>query len=103
MSWLYLICAGFFEIIWVIGLKYSNGFSRFIPSTITVLAMIFSFWLLSLSLKTIPISTAYAIWTSIGIMGSALAGMFLFLEPFLISRLIFIALILIGIVGLKLF
>lgn len=103
MNWFYLILAGFFEVMWIIGLKYSNGFTRVFPATITIIATLFSIWFLSLSIRTIPIGTAYAIWTSIGIIGSSLAGMLLFSEPFQISRIVFISLILIGILGLKLF
>lgn len=103
MDWLYLFIAGICEIIWIVFLKYSNGFTRYIPGAITILALILSTWLLALSLRSISIGTAYAIWTSIGIMGSSIAGIVLFTEPFHISKIIFILLILIGIIGLKLF
>lgn len=102
MAWIYLIIAGFFEIIWAVGLKYSQGFTKLYPSLITLGGMIISFYLLSLATKTLPIGTAYAIWTGIGAFGAVILGMILFHDPINILRIIFLCLILIGILGLKL-
>lgn len=102
MAWLFLFLAGLTEIGWAIALKYSHGFTRIIPSVITIVVMISSFFLLAQSLKTIPIGTAYAIWTGIGIVGTVILGIILFDEPISFIRLLFLLLILIGIVGLKL-
>ncbi len=102
MAWLFLFLAGLTEIGWAIALKYSHGFTRIIPSVITIVVMISSFFLLAQSLKTIPIGTAYAIWTGIGIVGTVVLGIILFDEPISFIRLLFLSLILIGIVGLKL-
>jgi quaternary ammonium compound-resistance protein SugE len=101
MPWVYLIVAGLFEMVWAVGLKYSNGFTRLVPSLVTVAGMIVSFFLLSLSLKTLPIGTAYAIWTGIGALGTVVVGMFFFGEPRDWARMLFLLLILSGIVGLK--
>lgn len=100
-SWIYLIIAGLFEIGWATGLKYTEGFSNFWPSVYTILSMIASFILLSIALKTLPVGTAYAIWTGIGVVGTALLGIFLFDEPATVAKAICITLILTGIVGLK--
>ncbi|WP_105619423.1 quaternary ammonium compound efflux SMR transporter SugE [Vallitalea okinawensis] len=102
MSWFYLIIAGVFEVVWAAGLKYSNGFTRLYPSIITVIGMIISFYFLSIATKTLPIGTAYAIWTGIGALGSIIVGIILFKEPFSLLRVLFLMLILIGILGLKL-
>ena len=102
MAWLFLFLAGLTEVGWAIALKYSHGFTRIIPSVITIVVMISSFFLLAQSLKTIPIGTAYAIWTGIGIVGTVILGIILFDEPISFIRLLFLSLILIGIVGLKL-
>ena len=102
MAWLSLIFAGITEIILAIALKYSHGFTRRVPSLITITLMVLSFFLLSHSLKTIPIGTAYAVWTGIGIMGTVILGIVLFHEPVTFMRLLFLSMILIGIVGLKL-
>ena len=101
MAWVYLTIAGLFEVVWAIGLKYTHGFTRLVPSLITVGGMIVSFFLLSLSLKTLPIGTAYAVWTGIGALGTAVVGMVVFGEPRDWLRLLFLFLILSGIVGLK--
>lgn len=100
-AWIVLILAGIFEIAWAIGLKYTEGWSRLVPSVFTGIAMMISFFLLSSAVKTLPIGTAYAVWTGIGIVGAAILGIFLFKEPIGLSRLFFIVLILIGIIGLK--
>lgn len=102
MDWLYLIIAGLFEVVWATGLKYSNGFTKLYPSLITIGGMLISFYLLSLATKTLPLGTAYAIWTGIGALGAVLVGIFLFHEPVNLPRIIFLCLILVGILGLKL-
>lgn len=101
-AWLVLLFAGLCEVGWAIGLKYTDGFSRFWPSLLTVLMMIISVALLAWSLKVLPVGTAYAVWTGIGAFGTALLGMWLFDEPRTTLRLISLGLILAGIVGLKL-
>jgi quaternary ammonium compound-resistance protein SugE len=102
MAWLYLLIAGIFEVIWAIGLKYSHGFTKLYPSLITLGSMVTSFYLLSLAAKSLPIGTAYAIWTGIGALGAVLLGIILFNEPLNILRIVFLSLILLGILGLKL-
>ncbi|KZD02669.1 quaternary ammonium compound efflux SMR transporter SugE [Oceanibaculum pacificum] len=102
MAWVALFFAGLFEVGWAVGLKYTHGFTRLWPSLGTVAAMAVSFVLLSLALKTLPLGTAYAIWTGIGTVGTALLGIWLFQEPADALRLACIALIVAGIVGLKL-
>jgi quaternary ammonium compound-resistance protein SugE len=102
MAWIYLFLAGLFEIGWAIGLKYTDGFTRLVPSLWTIAAMIVSLALLGLSLKTLPVGTAYAVWTGIGAVGTAALGMYLFGEPATAARLASIGLIVAGIVGLKL-
>ncbi len=102
MEWLLLFAAGVFEIVWAVSQKYSDGFSRPGPTAITLVAATISFVLLGLAMKHIHLGTAYAIWTGIGIVGSALLGVLLFAEPVTFSRLFFLALILVGIIGLKL-
>lgn len=103
MSWIYLFIAGLFEIGWAVGLKYTDGFTKLWPSVITIIGMILSFYFLSTAVKTIPIGTAYAIWTGIGAVGTAILGIFLFNESKEIIRIFFIFLIVVGIVGLKIF
>jgi len=103
MSWFHLFVAGLFEIVWAIGLKYTQGFSRPLPSAITIAAMAASVWFLALALRTIPVGTGYAVWTGIGAVGTAILGMVLFAESANAARLACIALIVAGIVGLKLF
>jgi quaternary ammonium compound-resistance protein SugE len=102
MEWLILFLAGLFEIGWAIGLKYTEGFSRLVPSVLTVGAMIISIVLLGVALKTLPVGTAYAVWTGIGAVGTAALGIYLFGEPATAARLASIGLIVAGIVGLKL-
>ncbi|SEH30556.1 quaternary ammonium compound efflux SMR transporter SugE [Magnetospirillum fulvum] len=102
MSWIALVFAGLFEIGWAVGLKYTVGFTRLVPSLATLAAMGVSLGLLALALKTLPLGTAYAIWTGIGTVGTALVGMILFGEPSDALRLACIGLIVAGIVGLKL-
>jgi quaternary ammonium compound-resistance protein SugE len=103
MSWFILIVAGVFEVCWAVGLKYSNGFTKFWPSVFTVVSMILSMVLLSFSIKEIPLGTAYAVWTGIGAVGTAILGIFLFSESSEFVRLFFIILIVIGIAGLKIY
>jgi len=102
MAWIYLIIAGLFECGWAIGLKYTEGFTRITPSVLTVVAMVISFWLLSTAMKTIPVGTAYAVWTGIGAVGVAIMGMILFGESRDILRITSLVLIVSGIIGLKL-
>ncbi|MBA2078124.1 quaternary ammonium compound efflux SMR transporter SugE [Rhodanobacter sp. PCA2] len=102
MAWLYLVLAGLFEIVWAIGLKYTDGFSRLWPSVGTLAAMAVSMLLLALAVKTLPIGTAYAIWTGIGAVGAVILGIVLFHDPATPLRLACVTLILLGIVGLKL-
>ncbi len=101
MPWVYLILAGMLEVAWAIGLKYTQGFSRPVASVVTIVLMIGSFWVLSLAVKSLPIGTAYAIWTGIGAFGTAILGMYLFKEPVTIARIACLGLIIAGIVGLK--
>jgi quaternary ammonium compound-resistance protein SugE len=102
MAWLSLFVAGLLEIGWAIGLKYTHGFSRLWPSVATAICMVLSFVLLAQALKTLPIGTAYAVWTGIGTVGTALLGIALFSEPLEALRLGCILLIVVGIVGLRL-
>ena len=102
MSWVFLFLAGLFEIGWAIGLKYTDGFSKPLPTLLTIASMIVSLGLLGLALKTLPVGTAYAVWTGIGTVGTALLGIWLLGEPATAVRLACIGLIVSGIVGLKL-
>ena len=102
MAWIYLTIAGLFEVGWAIGLKYTEGFTRLLPSLWTIASMILSIVLLGLALKTLPVGTAYAVWTGIGAVGTAALGIYLFAEPATVARLLCIGLILSGIIGLKL-
>ncbi|BAW79553.1 small multidrug resistance protein [Candidatus Nitrosoglobus terrae] len=102
MAWVNLVIAGLFEISWAIGLKYTEGFTKLWPSIFTISTMSISLYFLSQALKTIPIGTGYAIWTGIGVSGTAILGIILFSESAALSRLSCIALIITGIVGLKL-
>ena len=102
MAWVYLFVAGLFEMTWAIGLKYTEGFSRLVPSLLTVAAMIISLAMLGSALKTLPVGTAYAVWTGIGAVGTAALGIYLFGEPATAARLASMGLIVAGIIGLKL-
>jgi quaternary ammonium compound-resistance protein SugE len=102
VAWLALFLAGLLEIGWALGLKYSDGFTRFWPSVATVVAIGFSFVLLGISLKTVPFGTAYAMWTGIGAAGTMVIGMVLFGEPADVLRVLCLLLIIAGMVGLKL-
>lgn len=102
MAWWLLLAAGLCEIGWAIGLKYTDGFSRLWPSAATAAAMAVSVVLLAVAMRTLPVGTAYAVWTGIGAVGTVLLGMVLFAEPATVARLACIGLIVTGIVGLKL-
>ncbi|NYZ63894.1 quaternary ammonium compound efflux SMR transporter SugE [Luteimonas deserti] len=102
MAWFILLLAGLFEIAWAIGLKYTEGFTRPWPTLGTVAAMVASFWLLGLALKSLPLGTAYAVWVGVGAVGTAVLGIVLFDEPATVTRLVSLGLIVAGIVGLKL-
>jgi quaternary ammonium compound-resistance protein SugE len=102
MAWTWLTLAGLFEIGWAIGLKYTDGFTRPVPSLLTGVSMVISVLLLGLALKTLPVGTGYAVWTGIGTVGTALLGIYLFHEPATVMRLVCIGLIVSGILGLKL-
>jgi len=102
MAWAILIVAGLFEVGWAIGLKYTEGFTRFWPTVGTVAAMIVSIWLLGIAMKSLPVGTAYAIWVGVGAVGTAILGIVLLGDSANAGRLISLALIVAGIVGLKL-
>lgn len=101
MPWLLLIVAGFLETGWAIGLKYTHGFSRPLPSALTVIAIILSMGMLGIAARSLPIGTAYGVWVGIGALGAALFGIMLFGEPATPGRLLFLGLLLISIIGLK--
>lgn len=103
MYWLVLFIAGLFEVAWAIGLKYTEGFSKLWPSVFTLASMIISMGLLAYSVKQLPVGTAYAVWTGIGAVGTAILGIILFGESKELARIFFIFLIIVGIVGLKIF
>ena len=102
MNWVILVIAGLFEIGWAIGLKYTEGFTRLWPTVWTVLSMIVSLWLLGIAMKGLPVGTAYGVWVGVGCVGTVILGILLFGEPATPGRLISAALIIAGIVGLKL-
>ena len=102
MHWIYLFLAGILEIVWAVGLKYADGFTKPVPSLITGVALVASMAFLALALRAIPVGTGYAIWTGIGAVGTAVLGIVLFAEPATVARLGCIGLIVAGIVGLKL-
>ena len=101
MNWLYLMIAGFFEIFWAVGLKFSQGFSKIVPSIFTGVGMLASFYFLSLALKKLPLSIAYAIWTGIGTVGTVLFGVIYFGESISLAKIICVAMIVFGIIGLR--
>jgi quaternary ammonium compound-resistance protein SugE len=102
MTWAILVTAGLFEVGWAIGLKYTQGFTRLGPTTWTVMAMVVSVWLLGIAMKSLPVGTAYSVWVGVGAVGTVVLGIVLFGEPVNAARLVSIALIVAGIVGLKL-
>ena len=101
MAWVYLFIAALFEVIWAISLKQTYGFTRIVPSIITISGMAFSFYFLANATKTLPIGTAYAVWTGIGAVGVAILGIIIMGEPVSLYRIIFLILIIVGVVGLK--
>jgi quaternary ammonium compound-resistance protein SugE len=101
-AWILLVVAGLLEVVWAVGLKYTHGFTRWLPSAITLTAMVLSIYLLGRALRTIPVGTGYAVWTGIGAVGTALVGIWLLGEPKTAGRLIAITAIVGGILGLKL-
>ena len=102
MAWAYLLVAGLFEVSWAVGLKYTDGFSRLFPSLATLIAMVLSVAFLELALRSLPLGTAYAVWTGIGVIGTTVLGIHLFGESAAMLRLGCIAIIVAGIVGLRL-
>ena len=102
MAWALLFLAGLLEVAWAVGLKYTDGFTRPWPTVVTLAAMIGSMVLLALAVRTLPLGTAYAVWTGIGTAGAVLLGIVLFQEPATLARLFFVGMIVAGIVGLKL-
>lgn len=101
MAWIYIIMAGLLEIVWVIGLKYSHGFTKIIPSIVTVVIIIFSFFLLSKALHSIPLGTGYAIFTGLGTVGTVVTGMLFWGETINPLKVFFVALMILGIIGIK--
>ena len=102
MAWIVLFLAGLFEVAWAIGLKYTEGFTRPLPTALTLAAMVASVLLLGVAMKSLPVGTAYAVWVGVGAVGTAILGIVLFAEPATAGRLISLGLIVAGIVGLKL-
>jgi len=102
MAWVILVVAGLFEVGWAIGLKYTDGFTRLWPTLWTVLAMVISLLLLGIGMKSLPVGTAYSVWVGVGAVGTVMLGIVLFGEPVSAPRLISVALIIAGIIGLKL-
>ncbi|XGA08284.1 MAG: multidrug efflux SMR transporter [Wolbachia endosymbiont of Xenopsylla cheopis] len=103
MNWLYLLIAGIIEIIWTLGIRYSDGFTRLWPTVGVMLTTPVSLYLLALAMRSIPLGTCYAVWTGIGSVGTAILGVVLFNEPSNLAHILCISLIIIGIIGLKLF
>ena len=101
MSWIILFFAGLFEVGWAVGLKYTDGFSKPLPTALTIAAMVISLGLLGLAMKELPLGTAYAIWTGVGAVGTVIAGIILFGESMALFRLASVALIICGLIGLK--
>ena len=103
MPWIYLLIAGVLEVVWAVGMKYSEGWTKLYPSVFTIVSMIIGFYFLSLAVKSLPLGTAYAVWTGIGTVGTVIFGLIFFKEPIDLIKSICILLIVIGIVGLRLF
>ena len=103
MAWIILFIAGLFEIGWAVGLKFTEGFTRPIPTALTAISLVLSMGLLGWAVKTLPLGTAYAVWTGIGAVGTAIVGIMVFKEPATAARLVCLCLIVAGILGLKLF
>lgn len=102
MNWMYLTIAGLFEVGWAVGLKYSANFTKLLPTSITIISLVMSFLLLNLSLRAIPLGTAYAVWTGIGILGTVVCGVVCFGEPINAIKIVLFLFIITGIIGLKL-
>ncbi|RYG67022.1 quaternary ammonium compound efflux SMR transporter SugE [bacterium] len=102
MPWVLVVVAGLLEVAWAVGLKYTEGFTRLVPSLLTVAAIVLSMGLLGVAARTLPIGTAYAVWVGIGASGAAIAGVVLFHEPLSLSRGLFLAMLVTAIIGLKL-
>lgn len=102
MPWVYLVLAGLLEVGWAVGLKYTEGFTKLVPSVLTVIAIVLSMYLLAVAARTLPIGTAYAVWVGIGAVGTAVLGMVLFDEPRSAGRLFFLFLLIVALAGLKL-
>jgi quaternary ammonium compound-resistance protein SugE len=100
-AWILLVLAGLLEIVWAVGLKYTDGFTRWLPSSLVLAAAGLSFWLLALAMKALPVGTAYAVWVGIGAVGAALLGIVLFREPATAARLLCLVLIVAGVIGLR--
>lgn len=103
MAWVYLLIAGLLEVVWAVGMKYADGWTKLYPSIFTIVSMIIGFYFLSLAVKSLPLGTAYAIWTGIGTIGTVIYSVIYFKEPMDLVKAICILLIVSGIVGLKLF
>ncbi|MBO9545388.1 quaternary ammonium compound efflux SMR transporter SugE [Caulobacter sp.] len=103
MAWIILFIAGLFEIGWAVGLKYTEGFTRLVPTVLTGVSLVLSMGLLGWAVKTLPLGTAYAVWTGVGAVGTAIVGIVLFKEPATAARLVCLGLIVAGILGLKVF
>ncbi len=103
MAWVYLLIAGILEIVWAVGMKHSEGWTKLYPSIFTVVSMIIGFYFLSLAVKSLPLGTAYAVWTGIGTVGTVIYSVTYFKEPMDVVKMVCILLIITGIVGLKLF
>lgn len=101
MAWIYLFLAGILEVVWAVGLKYSQNFTKFVPSLVTIIGAFSSFWFLSLSLRTLPLGVAYAVWTGIGTVGAVIFGVICFAEPINTVKIISFLLIVLGMIGLK--
>lgn len=103
MAWIILFIAGLFEIGWAVGLKYTEGFTKLVPTVLTAISLALSMGLLGWAVKTLPLGTAYAVWTGVGAVGTAIVGVVLFKEPATAARLVCLGLIVTGILGLKVF
>lgn len=102
MAWVILVVAGLFEVGWAIGLKYTEGFTRLWPTAWTVLAMVASLWLLGIAMRSLPVGTAYSVWVGVGSVGTVILGIALFGDPLDATRVVSVALIIAGIIGLRL-
>ena len=102
MAWILLVVAGLFEVCWAVGLKYTDGFRRILPSVLVVISIVASMIFLSLAERSIPIGTAYAVWVGIGVLGAAVLGIILFQDPVTPARLVFLSLLVVSMIGLKL-